>query len=102
MVADHACGPLASHVVSSLFLLKDLKKVTTLGIHALAGSLGAFCAGWATDRFLAGWGVGRLIDEKGYATTFTVFGFAALVGSGTASLLWRRGPGGPPAGPAPL
>lgn len=169
---------------SASSLLKDLKKVTTLGIHPLAGSLGAFCAGWATDRFfggrrapviaillgllglfsigfahidptntplvvasvalvgfctygphilmvghaaqdfgkrrgaagaagfidsigyigasLAGWGAGRLIDERGYATTFTVFGLAALLGSGTASLLWRRGPGGTPAGPAPL
>jgi sugar phosphate permease len=155
-------------------LLKDLKKVTTLGIHPLAGSLGAFTAGWATDRFfggrrapviamllgllglfsigfahidptntplviasvalvgfctygphilmvghaaqdfgkrrgaagaagfidaigyigasLAGWGAGRLIDTQGYSTTFTVFGLAALLGSATACILWRRSP----------
>jgi OPA family glycerol-3-phosphate transporter-like MFS transporter len=35
-------------------LLKDLKKITTLGIHPVAGSLGAFTAGWATDRFFGG------------------------------------------------
>ena len=155
-------------------MLKDLKKVATLGIHPIAGSLGAFCAGWATDRFfggrrapviavllaflglfsiafahidptntplvvmsvalvgfctygphilmvghaaqdfgkrrgaagaagfidaigyigasLAGWGAGRLIDSKGYASTFTLFGFAALLGSATACILWRHGP----------
>jgi sugar phosphate permease len=35
-------------------LLKDLRKITTLAIHPLAGSLGAFTAGWATDRFFGG------------------------------------------------
>ena len=161
-------------------LLKDLKKVTTLAIHPLAGSLGSFCAGWATDRFfggrrapviavllgllglfsigfaqidpnntplvvaavalvgfctygphilmvghaaqdfgkrsgaagaagfidatgyigasLAGWGAGQLIDKHGYATTFTVFGLAALLGACTACVLWRRGPTEPAAG----
>ena len=34
--------------------LKDFKKIMTLCIHPLAGSLGAFTAGWATDRFFGG------------------------------------------------
>jgi MFS transporter, OPA family, glycerol-3-phosphate transporter len=45
---DHHASATASPI------LKDLKKVTTLGIHPIAGSLGAFFAGWATDRFFGG------------------------------------------------
>lgn len=46
-VDDHAGG-------SSSPLLTDFKKMMTLGIHPLAGSLGVIVAGWATDRFFGG------------------------------------------------
>jgi sugar phosphate permease len=45
---DHHAAATASPI------LKDLKKVTTLAIHPIAGSLGALFAGWATDRFFGG------------------------------------------------
>ncbi len=34
--------------------LADFKKMMSICIHPLAGALGAFTAGWATDRFFAG------------------------------------------------
>lgn len=41
---------------------------------------------------LAGWAAGEMIDVRGYEETFTVFGFAAILGALLAALIWKVGP----------
>jgi sugar phosphate permease len=41
---------------------------------------------------LAGWAAGELIDLHGYDITFTVFGWAAIVGALLAALIWKAAP----------
>jgi len=57
-----------------------------------AGAVGLIEAVGYAGASMAGWGAGVLIDSHGYETTFSVFGFAAILGALLISSLWRAGP----------